>query len=272
MLLILTGENLSSICPLLNTASSIWPPSNQSIIPELEFTTSNVVTRRYVFNPTKISELKAAAAAASTISATSNTSKAKPIQNPSRVEVVTSLIYKTIIQSNKKIHPRGLVTSYSLAQTVNMRTRMVPPLPKNTVGNIVWYFPVMIKEEDDISLGTLAARMRDALMNLCEFARNVEGEKWLLMAGKIGVDGEHSMDDAYTFSSWCKHPVYDVDFGWGKPVWVSTAVYPYKNNVVMMDCKDGEGVEVWVTLDEDLMCLFEGDEEFLKFASFNPSI
>lgn len=101
----------------------------------------------------------------------------------------------------------------------------------------------MIKEEDDISLGTLAARMRDALMNLCEFARNVEGEKWLLMAGKIGVDGEHSMDDAYTFSSWCKHPVYDVDFGWGKPVWFSTAVYPYKNNVVMMDCKDGEGLK-----------------------------
>ncbi|KMT07556.1 hypothetical protein BVRB_6g151670 [Beta vulgaris subsp. vulgaris] len=249
-----------SICPLFNT-TSIFPPNDEFVIPELEFVKSNVVTRRYVFHPTKISELKA------TIVSNSNS-----LHNPTRVEVVTSLIFNSIIQATK-IRSFGLVKSYVLAQTVNMRSRMVPPLVRNSMGNIVWYFPVMIKDNEDISLERLATQMREGLVKLCDFAKNVEGKDWLLMAAASENNGsEHSMNDAYKISSWCKYPVYQVDFGWGNPMWVSTAEYPYKNNIFLIDCKDGEGIEAWVTLDEDVMFILQGDEEFLKFASLNPSI
>ncbi|KAL2903522.1 Vinorine synthase [Bienertia sinuspersici] len=233
---------------------------DQFVIPELELTEADVVTRRYVFHPTKISELKHTIA-----------SDPKALKNPTRVEAVTSLIYKAIIQANK-IRSLGLVKAYTLAQTVNMRPRMVPSLPRNSIGNVVWYFPVMIKDNDDISLERLATQMREGLVKLCNFAENVEGKKWLLMAAELQDNGsEHSMDGAYKVSSWCKHPVYEVDFGWGSPMWVSTAEYPYKNNIILMDTKDGKGIEAWITLDEEVMYILQSDEEFLEFASLNPS-
>uniref|UniRef100_A0A803L117 Uncharacterized protein n=1 Tax=Chenopodium quinoa TaxID=63459 RepID=A0A803L117_CHEQI len=232
-----TGKNgLPSICPLFNTALSIFPPSDQIVLPELEFTTSNAVTRRYVLHSTKISELKATIV-----------SNSKVLENPTRVEAVTSAIYKSIIQANK-IRSLGLVRTYMLAQTVNMRPKMVPSLPGNTIGNIVWYFPVMIIDNDDISLETLATQMRESF--LCDVARNVGEKGWLLTSGTL-------------YTKW---------FGWGSPIWVRTAEYPYKNSVIMMDSKDGEGIEAWVTLDEEIMYVFESDEELLKFASLNPNI
>ncbi|XP_021746724.1 vinorine synthase-like [Chenopodium quinoa] len=257
-----TGNSgLPSICPLFNTSLSIlFPPSDQIVVPEIEFTIANVVTRRYVFHSTKISELKA-----------NIVSNSKILENPTRVEVVTSLMYKSIIQANK-IRSLGLVKTFMLAQTVNMRPRMVPSLPRNTIGNIVWYFPVIIIDNDDISLETLATQMRESFLKLCDVAKNVEGKGWLLIEGKLVNDAEHSLNNAYKFSSWCRYPIYEVDFGWGSPIWVSTAEYPYQNSVIMMDSKDGEGIEAWVTLDEEVMYVFQSDEELLKFASLNPSI
>lgn len=53
------------------------------------------------------------------------------------------------------------------------------------------------------------------------------------------------------FSSWCKFPFYEPDFGWGKPVWVGVTNFPMKNTVVLIDDKSGEGMEAWVNLDEN---------------------
>lgn len=44
-----------------------------------------------------------------------------------------------------------------------------------------------------------------------------------------------------------------------------------RNIIVLVDTKDGEGIEAWLTLDEQEMALFEVNEEILQFACFNPS-
>ena len=44
-----------------------------------------------------------------------------------------------------------------------------------------------------------------------------------------------------------------------------------KNTVVMMDTRSGDGIEVFVNLEEQDMAVFESDAELLGFASFNPS-
>ncbi|KAH7575035.1 hypothetical protein JRO89_XS02G0038400 [Xanthoceras sorbifolium] len=49
-----------------------------------------------------------------------------------------------------------------------------------------------------------------------------------------------------------------VDFGWGKPAWVSFAQRPYKG-VMLIDTKSGDGVEAWVTMDEEEMNYFQND-------------
>ena len=76
----------------------------------------------------------------------------------------------------------------------------------------------------------------------------------------------------YFSSSWCKFPVYEIDFGWGKPIWVSNGVFSPTNTIVLGDTKCGTGIEAWVTLNAQVMALFEQDEELLSFASLNPKV
>lgn len=66
----------------------------------------------------------------------------------------------------------------------------------------------------------------------------------------------------------------EADVGFGKPVWVSIVVDSLrgKNSIQMADTRDGDGVEAWLTLEEDNMELFEHNQELLAFASLNPSV
>ncbi|KAF5208118.1 Vinorine synthase-like [Thalictrum thalictroides] len=76
---------------------------------------------------------------------------------------------------------------------------------------------------------------------------------------------------AYIFTSWCRFPYYETDFGWGNPIWVTSINLILNNTVTLMDTKTGEGIEAWVTLDELDMARFECEQELLAFASANPS-
>jgi hypothetical protein len=44
------------------------------------------------------------------------------------------------------------------------------------------------------------------------------------------------------FTSLCRFPVYEADFGWGKPVWVASARLLYKNLVGFFDRKSRYGL------------------------------
>ena len=76
----------------------------------------------------------------------------------------------------------------------------------------------------------------------------------------------------YKCSSWCKFPVLEFDFGWGNPGWSCCVNDLLSNVIALMDTKDGDGVEAFVTLDEDDMELFEQDEKFLHYDMLNPRI
>ena len=71
----------------------------------------------------------------------------------------------------------------------------------------------------------------------------------------------------FSFSSWCRLPMYEVDFGWGNPVWIGLVSMPFKNVVIFIDTKSGDGIEVWVNLKEEDMAKFESDTELLAYAS-----
>lgn len=64
--------------------------------------------------------------------------------------------------------------------------------------------------------------------------------------------------DYFWFTSWCGFPTYELDFGWGKPVWVSSASPGVQNLIVLMDSVgDIGGIEAWITMDEADMMKFE---------------
>ena len=70
------------------------------------------------------------------------------------------------------------------------------------------------------------------------------------------------------FTSLCRIPVYEADFGWGKLIWVGSASLPFKNLVVFMDSGGNNGgIETWINLVGEDMAKFQGDQEFLSFVS-----
>jgi len=59
------------------------------------------------------------------------------------------------------------------------------------------------------------------------------------------------------FTSWCNFGLYDIDFGWGKPTWVSclgssrNSEDMFSNVVLLMDTRSGDGIDAWVLLDKE---------------------
>lgn len=71
----------------------------------------------------------------------------------------------------------------------------------------------------------------------------------------------------FSLTSLCRFPLYEVDFGWGKPIWVGLLALNFKNSVFFIDTPSGDGIKEYVNLKKEEMAKFERDEEFLTFVS-----
>ncbi|KAK1271682.1 BAHD acyltransferase [Acorus gramineus] len=78
--------------------------------------------------------------------------------------------------------------------------------------------------------------------------------------------------ERYLFTSWCRFPFYETDFGWGGPAWVAVPPYNLKNWFVLMNARGGDGFEVWAFLTEAEMEGFAKDPELLAFTSAPGSV
>ncbi|KAL0535475.1 hypothetical protein IC582_029805 [Cucumis melo] len=224
-------------------------------------------SRRLVFNAQSIADLKSKAASDIT-------------PNPTRVEVVTALIWKCAMKAQASTTRKTTSPSPNLSvmsQTVNLRKRLTPPSPEYSIGNLVGNFVTDAIPAWEKDLKGLVELLRDGVR---EFNKNgikrYEGKdcftkifEWLQQSGGLFMREDVAF---YISSSWTRFGLYEMDFGWGKPGWVSIGSIMFLNFVVLMDTKDGEGIEAWVTLKEDEMTFFQSDDELLSFASINPSV
>ncbi|KAK1271677.1 BAHD acyltransferase [Acorus gramineus] len=78
--------------------------------------------------------------------------------------------------------------------------------------------------------------------------------------------------ERYLFTSWCRFPFYETDFGWGGPAWVAVPPCKLKNCFVLMNARGGDGFEVWAFLTEAEMEGFAKDPELLAFTSSPGSV
>ncbi|XP_021297445.1 salutaridinol 7-O-acetyltransferase-like [Herrania umbratica] len=242
--------------------ASLLPPIHKLITSTPPPTTRNCTTKRFVFRKSQIANLKAKVAA---------TMGQK--QRPANVEIVLAIILRGASAASQSKY--GSSRQSALLNVVNLRKRMVPPLPGNTIGNLIWTYPVLF-EESDVQLHQIVAKMKDAFTNVCNDKVKIikskkghtevqESRKQIaqLLNGKL-VD-----TNTYTCTNLCSYPLHEMDFGWGKPLWV-TSPSNFKNLIVLLDSKWGD-IEAWVTLDELEMAIFERDQELLAVASSNPS-
>ncbi|KAI3426757.1 uncharacterized protein J3R85_009620 [Psidium guajava] len=262
----LLGNVIVSIeIPPLDTASARFPPLVEmaAISPTVVLPKARCATRRYVFDPAKITPLAASEA----------------VPEPTQVEAVVALVWKCVARISRKKDPGR---PSLLSQAVNLRGRLPEPLPQTTVGNVVGGFKVEIRpqaEEREMELKKLVSDMREAKWEYFDnYTPRLSGGRGSSMAiveaatefGKLINSGAV---DFYNCSSWCGLGLYEAaDFGWGRPAWIGFAGVDYKNSIVLGDARGGGLIEVWLTLSEPDMGALDADEELLRFASLNPSV
>ncbi|XVF52401.1 hypothetical protein PTKIN_Ptkin05aG0015400 [Pterospermum kingtungense] len=223
--------------------------------------------RRFVFSAEKIAELKAKVGPKFREALQSH---------PSRVEVVLALLWKCAV-ANKKLK-KGSFGPTVLFQAVNLRKRMSPPLPETAIGNFIWPFMVVANEEKDLDLDELVIRMRKSFNEFNSTKANMfRGEEApMSIMAALKERGEFLRNNremtVYKCSSWCKFPLYDTDFGWGKPLWHVSVNKLVTNTIALADTRSRDGIEALFTLDDEEMALFEQNEELLKYATLNPSV
>ncbi|KAE8716155.1 UDP-glucose flavonoid 3-O-glucosyltransferase 6-like [Hibiscus syriacus] len=62
---------------------------------------------------------------------------------------------------------------------------------------------------------------------------------------------------AFTLTSLCRFPLYEADFGWGKPIWACSGDREINSIATFMDTITGDGMEAWITLKEEEMAKFD---------------
>ncbi|RZC72815.1 hypothetical protein C5167_048296, partial [Papaver somniferum] len=201
-------------------STSLFPPREQLVspsgIPPIpvknptdDIRGNKIVSKKFVFDAVKITSVR---------------DKLEVLMHdnykcyrPTRVEVVAALIWKAAIIST----PTGSLSTVNFV--VNYRKRMDPPLL-------------------DVSFGNLTGTVAVALPATNKTSIEVEVQEEPIAKNITGVENEGL---ALLMTSWCRFGLYDADFGWGKPTWVTTDPFiePNKNIIVMNDMKCGEGIE-----------------------------
>ncbi|KAL2234341.1 vinorine synthase [Sesamum indicum] len=209
--------------------------SDSNFTPSILMGNAKLVTKRLVFDKEKLAALKQAAATGD-------------VRDPTRVEAVSAFILKHFIETN----PLDAKKSLLFGHMVNIRSRASPPL-ENTFGNGCFTCVAELSHQHRLpapELHELVSKLRKAIRTIDdEYIRETEREdRYLSDLARVCDLISEGDADAFLFSSWCRFPMYEVDFGWGKPVWACTTALRVNNLTILMSTRDGKGIEAWINL------------------------
>lgn len=183
-------------------------------------------------------------------------------QHPSRVVAVSTFVWASIIATS----PEKI---WFMTMQMNLRNKMGhTETLQNSLGNITHTIVTSAGSETDYR--ALVREVLDSIQEVTpEFLKNLYEDENYFTDYKKAVEDFAEYSDGIGFfstSSWCGFPMYEVDFGWGKPVQLGTTRVP-TNCAFLMDTRDGKGIEVWLSLPEQCMKKLEKNSEFLVHVS-----
>ncbi|KAL3512591.1 hypothetical protein ACH5RR_025308 [Cinchona calisaya] len=254
------GDAKLVLQPNFDLASHYFPPNYLSICgnkPHKGIEKEKFVAKRFVFDKEKLEKLKK-----EVVSSSLESDQVK--EKITRVEAVTAFLWKRFMVVGKS--KLGSENLYVALHALNLRPRMSPPLSDLAFGNL-WRFVLAISSSSSDrtadNYNDLVLQLRNGITEVNNECLN-HAEKNLDYINKsleLFSKGENMQ--ICTFSSWCRFPIYDVDFGWGvKPIWVCTTAIPFKDAVILMPTRSGDGIEAWVNMLEDEFEMLQNDEEF----------
>ncbi|KAL0455809.1 UNVERIFIED_CONTAM: Stemmadenine O-acetyltransferase [Sesamum latifolium] len=213
----------------------------------------NYVTKRFVFDKEKLAALKQEATSSS-------------LKDPTKVELVSAFIWKLFMEVAKSKNQEARKT-YAAIHAVNLRARKFPPeLLENVFGNCIMSglafsdTNVTCDEYKGVDeFPDLVRKLRSSFKRISDnyIAEAQTGDRYLNdLYGMFSQVLKGELEYC-SFSSWCRFPVYEVDYGWGNPIWLGTTALPLKNLTVLVDSRRGEGIEAWVNMKQDNLEMLE---------------
>jgi shikimate O-hydroxycinnamoyltransferase len=259
---------LEAVCPNFDAAKYFSPKDIPWGLGDMGVTKENIVTRRLVFDKSSIAALKEKASSAAGCS---------HVRFPTRVEAVSAFIWKSLMAISKSKPAPARV--HAAVHAVNIRQRMVPPMPTHSFGNL-WYFAAAIisphdeLDHDHDSNCTLATKLSKAIKGIDgDYVKKLQSDAIPdSLTKKVELSSKLGDVESYRFTSWCRFALYETDFGWGEPTWVCCPTMPFKNLVVLTSTRDGDGMEAFVNILEEDAVVFDSDKELLPFVSWTINI
>ncbi|XP_061347025.1 stemmadenine O-acetyltransferase-like [Gastrolobium bilobum] len=269
---ICSGSRQERPHPDFYSASSFFPPLNHlslhdHVAHEDSQTQKKCTTRRFVFNAESINTLRAEA----------KDDDGESSKSPTRYEALAAFIWKHMTLACKTESRDSTRPSVAI-HIVDMRRRMGEPFSKYTIGNILW--PVMAFCETvnaNTGIGYLVSIAREKFGKLSrELYLRVKSDPNILGSNQCvnlpqGIETRSPIPVVLT--SWCGLNFNELDFGWGKPLWVGVRGGDQETlpNVAVIIETDA-GMEAWLTMEMQHIVILEKDMEFLRLALPNPSV
>lgn len=165
---------------------------------------------------------------------------------------------------------------------VNLRSRISPSSGRfyyfgNTFVNAIAKLGVVSKNDanrtrDESLMRNFLEQMNESISKILSndgFIREIkQGSKDLRFVMEHFERESRGEIISLGFSSLRSLPVYEADFGWGKPVWVTSATLMYKNLVILIPAgPSSKDIVAYINLSAKDMAKLESDTEFTSFVS-----
>nr|GMD67997.1 vinorine synthase-like [Ipomoea batatas] len=256
------GEEPSDPGGLVVDASAIFRPGNfVRPMPRSLKNPGNYSSKRFVFGKQDIERLR-----------NDYYHPSEHPHRPSRVKALSAFIWAAVIRAILPANPN--LKTHLLTNVVNLRKKLNPPLPSQCLGNICQAVAARWESEADgggrVTAGFLVGRVAEAIDKVTDdYLREMHVEGGYLKALLNVSKALHNVDEIkiFSISSWCNFPFSQVDFGWGKPIWIGL-VHTQEDLAVFVDAEDG-GIEVWIALAQEIMYNLDKDMEFNTYVSFS---
>ncbi|XVF02657.1 hypothetical protein REPUB_Repub04eG0193300 [Reevesia pubescens] len=188
-------------------SASLFPPRDLSgYTPSIIQTKEKIITKRFVFAASKIEEIGGKYA---------DNSNFENQIHPTRVEALSAFIWSRFITATGiRSKPD---TFCAIINLVNLRTKIDPPQPEHSFGNL-YSFTTTVPSMDIIgesNCHNFITQMRDSIRKLNKESVMKIQDGYNHMDYFKEIVASHAKGEmlSVTFTSLCRFPVYEADFG-----------------------------------------------------------